>query len=72
MVSWRPLPGVVRSQTPLTGSLVQLSCRRYQPRGVLRALPSRVGLGWAVAGGFVGERWALRCSGGVSEVCRWR
>ena len=34
MVSWRPLPGVV--------SLVQLSCRRYQARGVLRALPWRV------------------------------
>ena len=33
MASWRPLPGVVRSQRALTVSLVQSSCRRYQPRG---------------------------------------
>ena len=33
MVSWRPLPGVVRSRRALTVSLVQSSCRRYQPRG---------------------------------------
>ena len=42
MVLWRPLPGVVRSRRALTVSFVQLSCRRYQPRGVLRALHSRV------------------------------
>ena len=42
MASWRPLPGLVRSWRALTVSLVQSSCRRYQPRGVLRALPWRV------------------------------
>ena len=42
MVSWRPLPGVVRSRRALTASLVQSSCRRYQPRGVVGALPWRV------------------------------
>ena len=42
MASWRPLPGVVRSRRALTVSLVQSSCRRYQPRGVVRALPWRV------------------------------
>ena len=38
----RPLPGVARSSRALTVSLAQLSCRRYQPRGVCRALPWRV------------------------------
>ena len=33
---------MVRSRRALTVSLVQSSCRRYQPRGVLRALPWRV------------------------------
>ena len=42
MALWRPLPGVVRSRRALMVSLVQLSCRRYQLRGVLRALPLRV------------------------------
>ena len=28
--------------------------------------------GWTVPGGFVGERWALGCFGGVLEVCGWR
>ena len=42
MASWRPLPGVVRSRRALTVSLVQSSCRRYQPRGVVGALPWRV------------------------------
>ena len=42
MASWRPLPGVVRSRRALTVSLVQSSCRRYQPRGVVRALSWRV------------------------------
>ena len=42
MASWRPLPGVVRSRRALTVSLVQSSCRRYQPRGVVRALPWRI------------------------------
>ena len=43
MVSSRPLPGVVRSRRALTVSLVQSSCRRYQPRGVVGALS------WTVA-----------------------
>ena len=42
MASWRPLPGVVRSRRALTVSLVQSSCRRYQPRGVVGALSWRV------------------------------
>ena len=42
MPSWRPLPGMVRSWRALTVSLVQSSCRPYQPRGVVRALPWRV------------------------------
>ena len=42
MASWRPLPGVVRSQRALTVSLVQSSFRRHQPREVLRALLWRV------------------------------
>ena len=42
MASWRPLPGVVRSQRALTVSLVQSYCRRYKPRGVVGALPCRV------------------------------
>ena len=41
MASWRPLPGVARSCRALTVSPVELSCRRYQPRGVYRALPWR-------------------------------
>ena len=51
MASWRPLPGVVRSRRVLMVSLVQSSCRRYQPRGVVGALPRRLlgggrGRGW--------------------------
>ena len=38
----RLLPGVVRSRRALTVSSVQSSCRRYQPRGVVRALPWRI------------------------------
>ena len=83
MASWRPLPGVVRSQRALTVSLVQVSCRRYQPRGLLRTLPSCASTstygwaccarsGWAVPGCFAGERWALGCCGGVLEACGWR
>ena len=58
MASWRPLPGVVRSRRALTVSLVQLSCRRYQPRGVLRALP------WRVAPRRSGSRMVASVSGG--------
>ena len=116
MASLRPLPGPVRSRRALTVSLVQSSCRRYQPRGVVGALPwravrrrsgsrmvagvrggcpgsrgvgwmgcqglarlrrGRVGpgwarLGWAVSGGFFGERWASGRCGGVLEACGWR
>ena len=42
MASWRPLPGAVSSRRALTLSLVRSSCRRYQPGGVLKALPWRV------------------------------
>ena len=58
MASWRTLPGVVRSQTALTVSLVQSSCRRYQPRGVVRALP------WRVARRRSGSRMVAGVSGG--------
>ena len=62
MVSWRPLPGVARSRRALTVSLVQSSCRRYQPRGggrgpVLEGCSEEVG----VADGG-------RCEGGVPWV----
>ena len=60
MVSWRPLPGVVRSRRALTVSLVQLSCRRYQPRGELRALP------WRVARRRSGSRMVVGVRGGCS------
>ena len=62
MASWRPLPGVVRSRRALTVSLVQSSCRRYQPRRVVRALPWRLArmrsgsrMVAAVRGGFPGS-----------------
>ena len=58
MASWRPLPGVVRSRRALTVSLVQSSCRRYQPRGpALEGCSEEVG----VADGG-------RCEGGVPRV----
>ena len=60
MVSLRPLPGVVRSGRALTVSLVQVSCRRYQPRGVLRALP------WRVARRRSGSRMVVGMRGGCS------
>ena len=61
MVLWRPLPVVVRSWRALTVSLVQLSCRRYQPRRVLRALP------WRVNRRRSGSRMVLGVRGGCSE-----
>ena len=60
MASWRPLPGVVRSRRALTVSLVQSSCRRYQPRGVVGALS------WSVAR----SRWGSRMVAGVRGGCR--
>ena len=61
MASWRPLPGVVRSRRALTVSLVQSPCRRYQPRGVVRAcLGGLLGGGRGPDGG--------RCEGGVPRV----
>ena len=60
MVLWRPLPGLVRSQRALTVSWVQLSCRWYQPRGVLRALP------WRVARRRSGSRMVVGVRGGCS------
>ena len=58
MVSWRPLPGVVRSRRALTVSLVQSSCRRYQPRGVVGALS------WRVARRRSGSRMVAGVRGG--------
>ena len=60
MVSWRPLPGVVKSRSALTVSLVQLSCRPYEPRGELRALP------WRVARRRSGSRMVVGVRGGCS------
>ena len=60
MVSWRPLPGVVRSRRALTVSLVQSSCRRYQPRGVVGALS------WRVARRRSGSRMVAGVRGGCS------
>ena len=54
MASWRPLPGVVRSQRALTVSLVQSSCRRYQPRA----------LSWRVARRRSGSRMVAGVRGG--------
>ena len=61
-LSQRPLPWVVRSRRALTVSLVQLSCRRYQPRGVLRALP------WRVDRRRAGSRMVVSVRGGVLRV----
>ena len=61
MASWRPLPGVVRSRRALTVSLGESSCRRYQPRGVVRALP------WRVARRRSGSRMVVGVRGG----CDW-
>ena len=43
-------------------SLVQSSCRRYQPRGVVGALP------WRVCSEEVGVADGGRCEGGVPRV----
>ena len=58
MASWWLLPGVVMSRRALTVSLVQSSCRRYQPRGVVRALP------WRVAQRRSGSRMVAGVRGG--------
>ena len=68
MASRRPLPGVVRSRRALTVSLVQSSCRRYQPRGVVGGLP------WRVAWRRSGSQMVAGVRGGgpgPGEVC-WR
>ena len=62
MASWRPLPWVVRSRRALTVSRVLSSCRRYQPRGVVRALP------WRVAWRRSGSRMVAGVRGGVPRV----
>ena len=73
MASWRPLPEVVTSWRALTVSLVQSSCRRYQPRGVVRALPWRVArmrsgsqMVAGMRGGYPGSRGG--CTGWVTGV----
>ena len=60
MASWRPLPGVVTSPRALTVSLVQSSCRRYQPTGLVRALP------WRVARRRSGSRMVAGVEGGCA------
>ena len=64
MASWSPLPGVVRSRRALTVSLVQSSCRRYQPRGVVGALPWRVARRRSASRMVAGVRGGCPGSGG--------
>ena len=64
MASWRPLPWLARSWRALTVSRVQLSCRRYQPRGVLKALPGRASRRRLVSRMVVGVRGGRSGSGG--------
>ena len=82
MVSWRPFPGVTRSRRALTVSLVQLSCRRYQLRGVPRGLPWRVAVRrswllmvagvWGGCPGSGGVWWGgLLRSGAPTSMCGW-
>ena len=71
MASWRTLPGVVRSRRALTVSLVQLSCRRYQPRGVVGALPWRVARRRSGSRMVAGVRGGCPGSGGVGWMGCW-
>ena len=65
MASWRPLPGVVRSRRALTVSLVQSSCRRFQPRGVVGTLSWRVARRRSGSRMVAGVRGGCPRSGGV-------
>ena len=82
MVSWRPFPRLAMSRRAFTVSLVQLSYRRYQPRGVCRGLPWRVarrrsgsltvagvGGGCPVSRGV--WRVGLSRSGASTLMCAW-
>ena len=60
IASWGPLSGVGRPWRPLTVSLLQLSYRWYQTRGVFRALP------WVVARRRSGSRMVVGVRGGCS------
>ena len=64
MASWRPLHGVARSWRTLTVSRIQLSCRRYQPRGVFEALPWRAAWRRSESRMVVGVRGGCSGSGG--------
>ena len=71
MASWRPLPGVVRSRRALTVSLVQSSCRQYQPRGLVGALPQRVARRRSGSRMVAGVRGGFPRSGGLGWMgCR--
>ena len=71
MASWRPLPGVVRSRRALTVSLVQSSCRWYQPRGLVGALPWRVARRRSGSRMVAGVRGGCPGSGGAGWMgCR--
>ena len=69
MASWRTLPGPAKSWGALTVSLVKLSCRRYQRRGVLRALPWRVARRRSGSPMVVGVRRG--CSGPAGGQAGW-
>ena len=67
MAFGRPVPRVARSWRALMVRLVQLSCRRYEPRGVIRALP------WRVARRRSGSRMVVGVRGGCSgSAGAWR
>ena len=68
MASWRPLHGVARSWRALMVSLVQLSCRRYQRRGVSKALPSRAARRRVGSPMVVGVRGGARGLGGLGRM----
>ena len=68
MALWRLLPGVVRYRRALTVSSVQWSCRRYQPRGVVGALPWRVARRRLGSRMVAGVRRGCPGSGGVGWI----
>ena len=68
----RMVAGVRRGCPGSGGGVGWMGCR-----GLARLRRCMVGPGgarrdWAVPGGFLGERWASGCCGGVLEACGWR
>ena len=67
MASWRPLPGLAGSRRASTVNLVQLSCRRYQPRRVSTTPPWRVARRRSGSRMVVGVRGGCFGSGGARQ-----